>query len=80
MKRCSQNNDEQRLLVAKRIFRAKVTIASQKQTLDDQIASDKFINNCLVYHHVYASLRNSLRFQKSGDCKGIQRHDIYVAG
>ena len=67
-------------MVAKRIDRPKVTIASQKQTLDDQIACDKFINNCLVDHHVYASLRNSLHFQMSDDCKGIQRHDIYVAG
>ena len=67
-------------MVAKRIDRPKVTIASQKQTLDDQISCDKFIKDCLVDHHVYASLRNSLRFQMSDDCKGIQRHDIYVAG
>ena len=66
-------------MVAKRIDFPKVTIASQKQTVDNQIAN-KFIQNWLVDQHVYALLRNSLRIQLSDDCKGIQRHDIYVAG
>ena len=57
-----------------------VTIASQKSTLDDSIVSNKLINNSLIDHQVLASLRNSVRFQMSDDCKGIQRHDIYGAG
>ena len=57
-----------------------VTIASQKLTLDDGIASNKLINNCLVDHQIHASLRNSVRFQMSDDCKGIQKHAMDVAG
>ena len=57
-----------------------VTIASQKLTLDDGIASNKLINNCLVDHQVHASLNISVRFPMSDDCKGIQHHAMDVAG